>query len=44
MAIFCLPRSTVIDIVTAAGARVLDIEEYASAGADLASYRYYIAK
>ncbi len=44
MAMYCLPRSTVIDLITAEGARVLDVQDYASAGADIASYRYYVVK
>jgi len=44
MAMYQIPRATVIDLVTAEGARVLDVEEYASAGAGLVSYRYYVIK
>jgi hypothetical protein len=44
MAMYQIPRTTVIDLVTAEGARVLDVEDYASAGAGLVSYRYYVIK
>jgi SAM-dependent methyltransferase len=44
MAMYHIPRATIIDLVTAEGARVLDVEEYASAGAGLVSYRYYVIK
>jgi hypothetical protein len=44
MAMYQIPRATVIDLVTAEGARVLDVEEYASAGAGLVSYRDYVVK
>lgn len=44
MAMYHIPRATVIELVTAESARVLDVEEYASAGAGLVSYRYYVIK
>jgi len=44
MAMYYLPRTTVIETVTRKGARVLNVEEYASAGANFVSYRYYILK
>lgn len=44
MAMYQIPKATVIDLVTAEGTRVLDVEEYASAGAGLVSYRYYVIK
>jgi SAM-dependent methyltransferase len=44
MAMCYIPRATIIDLITAEGARVVDVEEYASAGAGLVSYRYYVIK
>jgi SAM-dependent methyltransferase len=44
MGMYCLPRSTVSDLVTGQGARLLHVEEYASAGPEFVSYRYYVSK
>jgi SAM-dependent methyltransferase len=44
MGMYCLPRSTVIDLVRGRGARLLHVEEYASAGPEFISYRYYVSK
>ena len=44
MYMYYIPRATVIGLVTAEGARVLEVEEYASAGDGLVSYRYYVIK
>lgn len=44
MAMYCLPRDTVIDLVTGEGASILQVEDYGSAGSALTSYRYYVTK
>lgn len=44
MAMYQIPRATVLTLVSAEGARTLDVEEFASAGASLISYRYYVTK
>jgi SAM-dependent methyltransferase len=44
MGMYCLPRSTVSDLVAGQGARLLHVEEYASAGPEFVSYRYYVSK
>ncbi|MGH9365264.1 MAG: methyltransferase domain-containing protein [Thermoanaerobaculia bacterium] len=44
MDMYSIPRATVINLVTAEGARVLEVEEFSSAGASLVSYRYYVIK
>ncbi len=44
MAMYQIPRAAVMDLVVTQGARVLDVEEFASAGTGLVSYRYYAIK
>ena len=44
IAMYCLHRDTVGDLVTGAGARILQVEEYGSAGSGFVSYRYYVLK
>jgi len=40
----CVPREVVVETVTSRGGRIVDIQEYGSAGPDYVSYRYYVTK
>ena len=44
MAMYCLSKDTIIDLVSAEAAQIAHVEEYGSAGSAFVSYRYYVIK